>query len=167
MVTRSNFTRKLRDLRERFVQECGADVPGLLAARTYSSNLQEALRSAYREHSASEEGWALVAVGGLGRGEVSFASDLDLLFLYKKRLPSFLSELVHDLVYGLWDNAFEVGHATASVSMVRNMVQNDFSILTSYLEARLIAGDVEFFNEWRTSFLKLFGNPNGGGFFKT
>ena len=38
-------------------------------------------------------------------------------------------------VYGLWDCAFEVGHATASVSAVRDMIQNDFTILTNYLEA--------------------------------
>ena len=159
MVQSSNLTRKLKYLRDHFVRECRADVPGLLAARTYSSNLQEALGNAFSEHSEPQEGWALVAVGGFGRGELSFASDLDLLFLYKKRLPAFLSELVHYLVYGLWDSAFEVGHATASVSMVRNMVQNDFSILTNYLEARLIAGDAEFFNDWQRSFVKLFGNP--------
>ncbi|MGO8943092.1 MAG: [protein-PII] uridylyltransferase [Syntrophobacteraceae bacterium] len=159
MVQRSNPTRKLKDLRDHFVRECRTDVPGLLAARTYSSNLQEAMGNALSEYSAPQEGWALVAVGGFGRGELSFASDLDLLFLYKKRLPTFLSELVHYLVYGLWDSAFEVGHATASVSMVSNMVQNDFSILTNYLEARLVAGDAEFFNDWQRSLLKLFGNP--------
>jgi [protein-PII] uridylyltransferase len=160
MVQRSNVTRKLKVIRDHFVQECRADVPGLLAARTYSSSLQEALGNAFSEHSTPQEGWALIAVGGFGRGELSFASDLDLLFLYKKRLPPFLPELVHYLVYGLWDSAFEVGHATASVSMVRNMVQNDFSILTNYLEARLVAGDAEFFNDWQRSFLKLFGNPS-------
>ena len=66
--------------------------------------------------------------------------------------------MIHDFVYGLWDCAFEVGHATASVSAVRDMVQNDFTILTNYLEASLIAGDSEFFDEWKRSFLKLFGN---------
>ena len=160
MVQRSNLPRKLKELRDHFIQECRTDVPGLLAARTYSSNVHEALNSAFSEDSIPREGWALVAVGGFGRGELSFASDLDLLFLYRKRLPAFLPELVHDLVYGLWDSAFEVGHATASVSAVRTMVQNDFSILTNYLEASLVAGDTEFFNDWKRSFIKLFGNPN-------
>ena len=160
MVQRSNLPRKLKELRDHFVQECRTDVPGLLAARTYSSNVHEALNSAFSEDSVPREGWALVAVGGFGRGELSFASDFDLLFLYKKRLPAFLPELVHDLVYGLWDGAFEVGHATASVSAVRDMVHNDFSILTNYLEARFVAGDAEFFDDWKRSFVKLFGNPN-------
>ena len=160
MVQRSNLPRKLKELRDHFVQECRADVPGLLGARTYSSCVHDALSSAFSEDSVPREGWALVAVGGFGRGELSFASDLDLLFLYKKRLPAFLPELIHDLVYGLWDGAFEVGHATASVSAIRNMVHNDFTILTNYLEARFIAGDAEFFDDWKKSFVKLFGNPN-------
>ncbi|MDR3555395.1 MAG: [protein-PII] uridylyltransferase [Syntrophobacteraceae bacterium] len=157
MAINPNAVRKLKSLRERFNQECGGDVPGLLAARTYSSNLREALGNAL-DGNAPREAWALLAVGGLGRGELSFASDMDLLFLYKKRLPTHLSEFIHDLVYALWDNGFEVGHATASVSMVRDMVQNDFSILTNYLEAGFIAGDAEFFSQWKSSFLKSFGN---------
>ncbi|MDA8308060.1 MAG: [protein-PII] uridylyltransferase [Deltaproteobacteria bacterium] len=157
MAIHPNVVRRLKYLRENFTRECRSDIPGLLAARTYSSHLREALGNAPDEN-APCQGWALLAVGGIGRGELSFASDIDLLFLYKKRLPPQLSEFVHDLVYGLWDSGFEVGHATASVSMVRNMVQNDFSILTNYLEAGFIAGDAEFFNDWKGSFLKLFGN---------
>lgn len=156
MAIPPNVFRRLKNLREHFTVECRNDVPGLLAARTYSSHLREALGDSLDEN-VPREGWALAAVGGLGRGELSFFSDMDLLFLYKKRLPAHLSEFIHDLVYGLWDSGFEVGHATASVSMVRDMVQNDFSILTNYLEAGLIAGDAEFFSDWKSSFLKLFG----------
>jgi len=157
MVIRSSLARKLKDLRDNFVQECRTDTPGLLSARTYASDVHEALGNAFTE--VPLDGWALVAVGGLGRGELSFASDIDLLFLYRKRIPPILADLIHDLVYGLWDSGFEVGHATASVSMVRNMVQNDFTILTNYLEAHFIAGDEEFFNDWKKSFFKLLGNP--------
>ena len=40
------------------------------------------------------------------------------------------------------------------------MVQNDFTVLTSYTEGRFVAGDVEFFDDWKRSFGKLFGNTN-------
>ncbi len=148
--------RKLKNLRDHFAQECRGDVPGLLSARTYSSHLREALSKTV-EDNALCKGWALLAVGGIGRGEQSFSSDIDLLFLYQKRLPDHLSEFIHDLVYGLWDGGFEVGHATASVSMVRDMVGNDFTILTNYLEAGFIAGDAQFFKQWKDSFLNSFG----------
>ncbi|MGC9195615.1 MAG: [protein-PII] uridylyltransferase [Syntrophobacteraceae bacterium] len=157
MAINSNAVKRLKNLREQFVQECRSDIPGLLAARTYSANVRAALGKTLDENTPCA-GWALLAVGGMGRGELSFASDLDLLFLYEKRLPLHLSEFVHDLVYCLWDGGFEVGHATASVSMVRDMVKNDFTILTNYLEAGFIAGDPEFFSKWKHSFLKSFGS---------
>ena len=125
MAMHPNVTRRMKNLREHFTLECRSDVPGLLAARTYSSNLREGLGNTLDEN-MPREGWALVAVGGLGRGELSFASDIDLLFLYKKRLPTHLSEFVHDLVYGLWDSGSKVGHATASVSMIRGYGQKRF-----------------------------------------
>ncbi|MHC1724609.1 MAG: [protein-PII] uridylyltransferase [Syntrophobacteraceae bacterium] len=160
MALRPNLPQKLKELRDNFARECRTDVPGLLAARTYSSNFHDALQKAFSEDAAAQEGWALVAVGGFGRGELSFSSDLDLLFLYKKRLPHFLQELVRELVYGLWDSGFEVGHATGSLSSVRKMVQEDFTILTNYLETSLIAGDEELFRAWKESFLKSFGTQS-------
>lgn len=152
--------RKLKELREHFAKDCGIGVPGLLAARTYASHFHAALQKAFSDDPALYESWALVAVGGFGRGELSFASDLDLLFLYKKRIPSLLQEVVRELIYGLWDGGFEVGNATASVSSVKKMVQDDFTILTTYLEADFIAGDREFFDDWKKSFLKFFGSQS-------
>ena len=109
---------------------------------------------------SSIHGWALVAVGGFGRGELSFASDLDLLFLHQKRLPQAFQDIIRDLVYTLWDTGFEVGNSTASVSAVKRMVQEDFTILTNYLEAQLIAGDKAFFDDWHKSFLQSFGSQS-------
>src|SRR5512136_368277 len=141
MVHRANLPRRLKDLRENFARDCRSGVPGLLAARTYSSNFHEALQKAFMDEGAPLDSWALVAVGGFGRGELSFSSDLDLLFLYKKRIPQQLQEILRELVYGLWDSGFEVGNTTASVSSIKKMVHEDFTILTNYLEARFIAGD--------------------------
>lgn len=160
MVHHPNLPRKLKELRDRFLEESRTDVPGLLAVRTYSSHFLDILKKAFNENSLEDGNWALVAVGGFGRGELSFSSDLDLLFLYKKRLLPSLQEMMRVLVYGLWDNGFEVGNATASVSSIKSMVQEDFTILTNYLEARLITGDPEFFASWRKSYLKYFGSQS-------
>lgn len=157
---------RLKELRGAFVQTCRNDVPGLLAARTYAQHFTEMLTRAFEAESLSDERWALVAVGGFGRGELSFASDLDLLFLYRKRLPQVLQDVVRELVYGLWDSGFEVGHVTASVSAVKRLVNEDFTILTNHLEARLIAGDPQLFASWRESYLKSFGAQSRRRFFQ-
>ena len=152
--------RRLKELRQTFVQSCRNDVPGLLAARTYAGHFTEHLRKGVLENVPKAEGWALVAVGGFGRGELGFASDLDLLFLHERRLPQVLQELVRDLVYCLWDGGFEVGHVTASISSIKRLAQEDFTVLTNYLETRLIVGDQRLYDTWRKSFLDGFGSQS-------
>jgi len=154
----SSLLRKLNELRQSFVELARNDVPGLLAARTYAHGLVTHLGTALRGGNGPREGWCLVAVGGFGRGELSFASDLDLLFLYQNRLVPALQEMIRELTYGLWDAGFEVGHTTASLSEARKLVWEDFSILTSHLETRFVAGDKGLYEAWRQTFLKSLGS---------
>lgn len=153
----STLFRRIRDLRQTFENDCGRDAPGLLAARTYAAHIHEALQRGLSRPDVAQEGWCLAAVGGFGRGELSFKSDLDLLFLHQNRMPQTLADLLREVVYGLWDAGFEVGHATTSVTGARKLVQEDFSILTNHLEARFVAGDAALFDHWRSAFLKSFG----------
>jgi [protein-PII] uridylyltransferase len=149
--------RKLKEQRQAFSRFCAGDVPGVLAARTYAQTFLQVLQKGVRPLVPNERGWAFVAVGGFGRGELSFASDIDLLFLYHRRLPSFLEDLIRDLVYGLWDAEFEVGHVVTSVSGLRGLMREDFSAETTYLETRFIAGDPGFYADWRRALLKDYG----------
>lgn len=132
-------------------------MPGLLAARTYGHHFIEHLQKALADGSLPQAQWCLAAVGGFGRGELSFASDLDLLFLYQNRLPHDLQDAIRELTYCLWDSGFEVGHVTASLSAVKKLVGEDFTALTNHLEARFVGGDTDLYNRWRDSFLHSFG----------
>jgi [protein-PII] uridylyltransferase len=162
----SALSGKLKDLRQNFLQACRDDVPGLLAARTYAGNFKGVLRKAFTHEQLPGDEWALVAVGGFGRGELSYASDIDLLFLYQRRLPQVFQDTVRELIYTLWDGGFEVGHVTASVSEVNRLVQEDFSVLTTYLETSLIAGNKTFYDNWRSAFLKSFGSQRRKKYFR-
>lgn len=162
----SSLLKRLIELRQNFLQSSRNDVPGLLAARTYAHTFLQAIQKSFAEEIQTDREWSLIAVGGFGRGELSFASDLDLLFLHRNRLPQVLEEIIHDLVYGLWDGGFEVGHVTASLSAVKSMVREDFTVLTNYLEPQLIAGDKLLYDDWRKSFLKDFGTQRRRRFLK-
>jgi [protein-PII] uridylyltransferase len=91
--------------------------------------------------------YALVALGGYGRAEQCVHSDIDLLFLFEKRVPPQAEALVREVVYPLWDMGLEVGHATRSVKECLQMAAKDHEVLTSLLDARFICGMSPLFHK--------------------
>ena len=53
--------------------------------------------------------YAMIALGGYGRGEQCVFSDIDLLFLFEDKVPAEAEALVREIVYPLWDMGLEVG----------------------------------------------------------
>ncbi len=84
--------------------------------------------------------YALVALGGYGRSEQCIYSDIDLLFLFEKKVPPEAEALVREIVYPLWDMGLEVGHATRSIKECLKMARQDHEVLTSLLDGRFICG---------------------------
>ncbi len=84
--------------------------------------------------------YALVALGGYGRSEQCVYSDIDLLFLFEKKVPPEAEALVREIVYPLWDMGLEVGHATRSIKECLKMARQDHEVLTSLIDGRFICG---------------------------
>ena len=98
------------------------------------------------------EKFAIVAVGGYGRGEMAPYSDVDLLFLLPYKQTPHTEQVVEYLLYLLWDLRLKVGHATRSVAECLRYAKTDLTIRTALLEARYIWGDQPLFNELKTRF---------------
>jgi [protein-PII] uridylyltransferase len=88
----------------------------------------------------SRNPYAIVALGGYGREEQCIHSDVDLLFLFDRAIPSEAEDLIHEVIYPLWDAGLEVGHATRTRKECRSLAGKDFEVLTSLLDARFICG---------------------------
>ncbi len=84
--------------------------------------------------------YAFIALGGYGRREQCFHSDVDILVLFKKRVPTETKELVRELFYPLWDIGLEVGYATRNIKECVAMCAADYEVLTSLLDARFLCG---------------------------
>ena len=84
--------------------------------------------------------YAIIALGGYGREEQCLHSDVDLLFLFKKKVPDQAENLIREIVYPLWDIGLEVGYATRSLKECIALSSKDFEILTPLLDARFICG---------------------------
>ena len=88
----------------------------------------------------SKNPYAIIALGGYGREEQCIHSDVDLLFLFKKKVPTEAEGLIQEMVYPLWDIGLDVGYATRSLRECIALASKDFEILTPILDARFICG---------------------------
>lgn len=84
--------------------------------------------------------YAIIALGGYGRGAQCVQSDVDLLILFEKRVPKEAEGLVQEIVYPLWDVGLDVGHATRSLKECHSLAGRHFDILTPLLDARFVCG---------------------------
>ena len=135
------------DLEQRFSAE--EPVEELVHAR--AALIDVVLRAAWQARCATHAAWALAAVGGYGRGELHPASDIDILLLVPQPPDTAGSAAVEELVTFLWDLGLEVGHSVRSVEQCREECVGDVSVMTTLLEARLLAGDAALFARMRAA----------------
>lgn len=103
-----------------------------------------ASRFARDEEATAGEPLSLLALGGYGRGELNPWSDVDVMFLHGKdsgKVAPYVTQVVEQVLYLLWDIGFKVGHSTRSVPEAIDLAKHDMLTKTAMLEARLICGD--------------------------
>jgi len=84
--------------------------------------------------------YAIIALGGYGRAEQCYHSDVDLLFLFRKSVPDESEELIREIVYPLWDIKLEVGYTIQSINACVRLARDDYEVLTALLDARFVCG---------------------------
>ena len=90
---------------------------------------------------------SVIAVGGYGRGELCPDSDVDLLILHNRQSDAFGKFLAHELVYLLWDINLKVGHSYRTAQQCLDFAIQDASAENALLDARLLTGSKELFDE--------------------
>ena len=96
--------------------------------------------------------FALMAVGGYGRGELAPLSDIDLLFVMPQRHKKSDTEFVEFILYLLWDLGLVVGHASRTIHQNITAASEDITICTSLLEMRSVAGDTSVSEQMLSTF---------------
>jgi [protein-PII] uridylyltransferase len=140
--SREEYRRQLglahEDLKSRFLAEEPVEI--LVHARALL--IDTVLRQAWFEHLGNGvRHWALVAVGGYGRGELHPCSDIDILLLVAQAPNEAERSQVERLITFLWDIGLEVGHSVRTVAECVQESAADVSVMTTLLEARLLHGD--------------------------
>jgi len=108
--------------------------------------------------------YTLVAVGGYGRGKLCPGSDIDVLLLFKSRIPRDVEPFVKALLFPLWDLGLDLGHGVRTVGDCVSLSGKDFQVLASLMDARPLAGDAEVFTHFRETFDRKVLGRRGGMF---
>jgi [protein-PII] uridylyltransferase len=144
-------------------QRLEAGENGWLVARLLSGVADEVVSAlfdyttthVFRARNPTEgERFALVAVGGYGRGELAPGSDLDLLFLRPYKQTPFAESVTEYLLYILWDLGLKVGQSSRNIDECIKLAREDHTIQTALLEARCVAGDVSLAAELSARYRK-------------
>ncbi len=89
-------------------------------------------------------GFALVAVGGFGRGELFPHSDVDVLVLMpdgaSAEMHPDLKRKIETFIGNCWDSGLEIGSSVRTVSECIAQAESDVTVRTSLLESRLVTG---------------------------
>ena len=138
------------------VRNSGRSTRGINAMLQKLARQADATLRALWEASGFSGEFALVAVGGFGRGELFPHSDVDVLLLLpddvdadndpklKRRIEAFISNC--------WDTGLEIGSSVRTVADCVAESAKDVTVQTSLLESRLITGNVALYDLFRARF---------------
>jgi [protein-PII] uridylyltransferase len=129
------------------VNETNSDLSDRLIRRLF--RLAEA--EYYANGAAFGQRLSVVAVGGYARRELSIHSDIDLLFLYPRRMNPYVESITGKVQMWLWDGGLTVGCATRTIAETLDLGSDDATVRTAILDARFLVGDTELFHEFTDS----------------
>ena len=98
--------------------------------------------------------FAFVAVGGYGRQELCLHSDIDIMILFDRKIPSQAKDLTREILFPLWDLGLDLGYGVRTIKDCLDLSQDDFEFMTSLLDARFICGESPLFLSLMEKFQK-------------
>lgn len=108
--------------------------------------------------------FALVALGGYGRGELCLRSDIDVMVLFGSKIPDEAARLTDEIVLPLWDMGLEPGHCVRTIADCTTLAQEDFEVFTSILDARFLCGESRIYLKLRQAMAKKAIAKKAAGF---
>ncbi|MEN9376586.1 MAG: hypothetical protein RL710_1743 [Pseudomonadota bacterium] len=122
----------------------GTSTRGVRTALGQLSDLADETLTALWTHAGFTSPFALLAVGGFGRGELFPYSDIDVLVLLPNdQLPDqneALKSQIEGFIGSCWDVGLDIGSSVRTVDECLHEAAQDVTVQTSLIESRLITG---------------------------
>jgi [protein-PII] uridylyltransferase len=154
-----NLKEHLKESIARLGEEYGNGLYGRELVRRYSSIVDECLKKIFvadlsSKGNGNNKGYAIAALGGYGREELSPYSDIDLMFLIPQRFNSSIEDITGRILYPLWDAGITVGYCNRTLKDCLTMMKEDITVRTSLMEMRYLMGDRGLYSQFQRSILK-------------
>jgi [protein-PII] uridylyltransferase len=138
---------------------------GLSVALALTKRLDHLITSVFQSLANSDKKLiAAVALGGYGRKELCFSSDVDIMFLIKDEADkAAAAPVVGDLLHHLLDYGLDIGHSFRTIEDCLESGKEDSEIWNSLLESRLVCGSRPVYATFRARLqkhIKSFDAPN-------
>ena len=109
-------------------------------------------------HAGLKAPYALLAVGGFGRGELFPHSDVDVLVLlpdgHSPETDAQLKSQLEAFIGSCWDLGLEIGSSVRTLSDCLAEAEKDVTVQTALLEYRLITGSATLADQFKLAFFK-------------
>jgi len=103
-----------------------------------------------------DQGEALIAVGGFGRGELFPSSDVDVLVLLPDGVNAeespVLKAKLEAFIGSCWDTGLEIGSSVRTLSDCMDESAKDITVQTSLLESRFLTGRKSLYLQFKNSY---------------
>lgn len=145
--TKQDLTRQLQLIVKLHRRGAG----GLRVALALTKRLDALIESIYHSlRNPNKKVVAVVALGGYGRKELCFSSDVDIMFLIQEDSQKpVAAQVVGDLLHHLLDFGLDIGHSFRTVQECLDSAQSDLEVWNSLLESRFICGSRSTFAAFR------------------
>ncbi|HSI53176.1 MAG TPA: [protein-PII] uridylyltransferase [Ramlibacter sp.] len=138
------------------LQASGSSTRGIRTLLQGLSREADTTLKALWERTEFPAGFALLAVGGFGRGELFPHSDVDVLVLMPDGTSAdndpALKRKVESFIGNCWDTGLEIGSSVRTLSECVAQAETDVTVQTSLLESRLVTGDAKQFAGFQKRF---------------
>lgn len=144
----AHWRTKLKDGRARLAEAFFSKRNAAANLRSHAQLVDTVLQEIW-QGTGMPPSFALVAVGGYGRGLLFPHSDVDLLLLLDSPPSPEVAPLLEHVIGLFWDIGLEVGHSVRTVANCLEESAKDVTVQTNLLEARLLCGNGALFGQLR------------------
>ena len=163
VALRAHFRAQKEALLQSLASSGTSSTRGVRATLGALSKLADSTLKALWHRAGFATPFALLAVGGYGRGELFPYSDIDVLVLLPDGeapdTDAALKARIEGFIGSCWDTGLEIGSSVRTLAECLHEAANDVTIQTSLLEGRLITGSAGLYAHFQKQFFAAM-DPN-------